>query len=229
MPPFSSRSTQLLPMSKRAACCPNPSTSPILVSQRHQGRASKLTPPIHAKEPTPSRAKRQQAVRTPKPSFGVRTACLRFHQGPHNPLPCRKGQLAAPTLPPPPSLFRNDIKVEQASLLLPSHPPQSGSKLCALQNRHLECGRLASAFIKVRTTPSLRKGAACCPNPSTSPILVSQRHQGRASKLTPPIHAKEPNPSTPKRRQAVRTPKNPCSKTLHPRLARGSQAATRTP
>ena len=62
--------------------------------------------------------------RTPKPSFGVRTACLRFHRGLHK-------------------------------------------------------------------VPRMSRGAACCNNLSTSSILVSQRHRGRASKLTPPGHAKE--------------------------------------
>ena len=108
-----------LPCRKGPLAAPTFPTSPLPDS--HCSQSSKQASSSRSRENLPHQAKRQQAARTPKPSLGVRTACLRFHQGPPNSLPCRKGPLAAPTLRRPPL---PDSNARQSGLLL-SVPPKS--------------------------------------------------------------------------------------------------------
>ena len=146
----------------------------------------------------------------------MRTACLRFRLKPHNSLARRKGQLAAPTLSRPPSIIRYRPVVEQASFAPPSHAkelthlPQSGSKRHALQNRLLECGRLASAFVSNNVTPSDVEKGSLLPQPFHVPpalirsdIVVVEQASFDSSQSRQRTH-----PSPPKRQQAARTPKS---------------------
>ena len=92
-----------------------------------------------------------------------------------------------------------------------------------LPNRHLECGRLASAFIERTNTtfppplpPTSIKGADAClrSNHTTpshdrlpSPPIIRSRPKVEQASLTLPRHVKEPT-HPPKREQAARTPKS---------------------
>ena len=213
------------PCRKGQLAAPTFQRPPFIDSLLPRGRASKLHSSRSRQRTYPSPPKRQQATRTPKTSLGVRTACLRFHQGPHHSFPCRKGQLAAPTFQRPP-FIDSLLPRGRASKLYSSRSrqrtyPSPPKRQQATRTPKTSLG-VRTACLRFHQGPHhsfpCRKGQLAAPTFQRPPFIYSLLPRCRASKLYSSRSRQRTYPSPPKRQQAARTPEPTFEKCILPPL-----------